>query len=66
MPYSVITIVAMLTYQSTCGCVCQSVQGSLNTYLFIVSHLKYYYKYTNLWILSWIPSYKITKELLEK
>jgi hypothetical protein len=38
----------MLTCQSACGCVCQSARESLNIYLFIVSHLKYYYKWTNL------------------
>ena len=38
MPYSVIMIVAMLTYQSACGCVCQSAWESLTTCFFIVSY----------------------------
>jgi hypothetical protein len=39
MPYSVTIIVAMLTYQSTCGCVCQSVRESLTICFFIIFYL---------------------------
>jgi len=36
--YAVIMIVAMPTYQSACGCVCQSVQESLTICFFMVSY----------------------------
>jgi len=46
--YSVITIVAILTCQSACGCVCQSARESLAICFFIVSYLNIILKYTKL------------------
>jgi hypothetical protein len=65
MPYSVIMIVAMLTYQSACGCVCQSVRESLTICFFIVSYSN---TILNMQTFRYLVGYllvKSTKELLE-
>jgi hypothetical protein len=65
MPYSVITIVAMLTYQSACGCVCQSTWESLTICFFIVSYLNIIINaQTSKYLLGYLPV-KSTRELLE-
>jgi len=57
MPYSVITIVAVLTYQR-----CTGVFNHLFLYCFL---LKYYYKYTNSrYLVGYLPV-KSTRKLLE-
>ena len=65
MPYSVITIMAMLTYQSACGCVCQSVRESLTICFFIISYSNIVINtQTFRYLVGYLPV-KSTKELLE-
>ena len=65
MPYSVIPIVAMLTYQSACGCVCQSVWECLITCFFIISYSNIVINtQTFRYLVGYLPV-KPTKELLE-
>ena len=65
MPYSVITIVTMLTCQSACGCVCQSAWEFLAICFFIVSYSNII---LNMQTFRYFVGYllvKFTKELLE-
>jgi len=59
-------IVAMLTYQSACGCVCQSVWESSSIYLFIISLLNVIIKrQASSYSVGYLPVI-FTKVLLEK
>ena len=65
MPYSLIMIVAMLTYQSACGCVCQSVWECLTICFFIISYSNIVINtQTFRYLVGYLPV-KSTKELLE-
>jgi len=65
MPYSVIMIMAMVTHQSACGCVCQSIWESLTICFFIVSYLNIIINTQTFRYLVEYLLVKSTKELLE-
>jgi len=66
MPYSVTTIMAMLTYQSACGCVHQSTWKSLTICFFIISYLYIVIStQTSRYLVGYLPV-KSTAWLLDK